>query len=239
MKLSFALGFTVAALHSGQCFAKKYYNEQILKDKTGLLGHRVKSYIYESPEAEDATHNNGRHLKGSATAKRMRRTQEDVPDSFEEEALGPSENSEDTAVEGTDEITDEVNDVEDGTDDGIDEDDLQFYQAESLDFFKNGIDPEFFEWVNPDEIAPNATTCGFLKPDLGSLDDVIFPVIEVYVCARFATTQPAAKGNVFVHCGGPSSLSDCLDLIPISIGEQNLNDYNFLSIDQVREMRNQ
>ena len=25
---------------------------------------------------------------------------------------------------------------------------------------------------------------------------------EVYMCVRFATNQPAAKGNMVVHCGG-------------------------------------
>jgi hypothetical protein len=86
--------------------------------------------------------------------------------------------------------------------------------------------------VNPDKIAPGAQTCGFLKPNLGSLDDVVYPTIRVYFCMRFADTQPAAKGNMMIHCGGPGSLSDC----PLwtAMGEQNLNDYNVLSIDQVR-----
>lgn len=107
-------------------------------------------------------------------------------------------------------------------------------QAETLDFFKKGIDPELFEWVNPNEISPGAITCGFLKPNLGSLDDITFPTIEVYVCMRFADTQPASKGNLFLHCGGPGSLSECIFGFDKDLGKQNLNDYNLLSIDQVR-----
>ena len=30
---------------------------------------------------------------------------------------------------------------------------------------------------------------------------------------RFATNQPAPKGNLAVHCGGPSSLSSCVYLM--------------------------
>lgn len=108
------------------------------------------------------------------------------------------------------------------------------YVAESLDYFKN-LSPDWFEWVNPDGIRAGATTCGFLYPNLGLLTDVIYPIIEVYVCMRFANVQPAIKGNMFVHCGGPGSLSDCIDIM-IGQGffsQKMLDEYNILSIDQV------
>ncbi|CAB9525991.1 Secreted [Seminavis robusta] len=109
----------------------------------------------------------------------------------------------------------------------------QFYTAESLDFFKKGIDPESFEWVDPDAIAPGAQTCGFLKAPLGSLPDVIYPTVEVYVCMRFAENQPAPKGNLFSHCGGPGSLSGCGLGVPFEyLGPEIANDYNLISIDQ-------
>lgn len=105
-----------------------------------------------------------------------------------------------------------------------------WYPAEDLSYFKKGIDPEFFEWVNPDEIQPGGVTCGFLKPYLGTTPGLTFPKVEVYVCMHFATEQPAKKGTVFVHCGGPSSLSDC-SMITF-LGEGSQDDYNFLTIDQ-------
>lgn len=109
-----------------------------------------------------------------------------------------------------------------------------FYVAESLDFFKN-MDPLWFEWINPDEIQPGGTTCGFLYPDLGLLDYVTYPIISVYVCMRFANIQPAAKGNMFVHCGGPGSLSDCIDVMLNGgfFSDLVLDEYNLISIDQV------
>lgn len=112
-----------------------------------------------------------------------------------------------------------------------------FYQAESLDFFKN-ISPDWFEWINPDEIQAGATTCGYLYPDLGLLPHVTYPRITVYVCVRFADIQPAAKGNMFVHCGGPGSLSDCTDSMIRGgyFSQKNLNEYNILSVDQVRQL---
>jgi hypothetical protein len=51
------------------------------------------------------------------------------------------------------------------------------WQAETLDYFKKGIDPDFFEWVNPDEVAPSAWTWVFLKPELGTTPGQIFPTI--------------------------------------------------------------
>ncbi|CAB9510457.1 Secreted [Seminavis robusta] len=109
----------------------------------------------------------------------------------------------------------------------------QFYTAESLDFFKKGIDPDSFEWVNPDEIVPGESTCGFLKAPLGSLPDVTYPKVEVYVCMRFAENQPAPKGNIFTHCGGPGSLSECgIRFTTRFLDEDVVKDYNLISIDQ-------
>ena len=120
---------------------------------------------------------------------------------------------------------------------GDDDEYSPFYVAEPLDYFKNEMDPELFEWVNPDEIKPGATTCGFLKPRLGSLDTIEYPLVSVYVCMHFASIQPAPKGNMFVHCGGPGTLSDCIYVLMGSyINEEMLDHYNILSIDQVSGM---
>lgn len=40
-----------------------------------------------------------------------------------------------------------------------------FEAAMSLEDFKN-VDPEIFEWVNPNEIKAGETTCGFLTASL-------------------------------------------------------------------------
>jgi hypothetical protein len=97
------------------------------------------------------------------------------------------------------------------------------------------IDPDVFEWVNPEEITPGNTTCGFLKSDLGSLPNVIYPKVRVYVCVQFALNQPASKGNLVVHCGGPGGLSACIFMGGSSvIGEKNMADYNVIAFDQVR-----
>ena len=44
------------------------------------------------------------------------------------------------------------------------------------------IDPKQFEWINPDEIKPGETTCGFLTAPFGwSVDglDVVYPDVKV------------------------------------------------------------
>lgn len=55
---------------------------------------------------------------------------------------------------------------------------------------------------------------------------------------RFAkNTQAASKGNLFVHCGGPGTVSDCLTVVGGLLSQTSatiLNDYNLLAIDQVR-----
>jgi hypothetical protein len=101
------------------------------------------------------------------------------------------------------------------------------------------IDTDVFEWVNPAEIQANSTTCGFLKSDLGSLPNVIYPKVMVYVCVQFALNQPAPKGNLAVHCGGPGSLSNCLYQMggTAALGEENMADYNVIAFDQVRYLQ--
>eukprot|EP01082_Thalassiosira_pseudonana_P002734 g3505.t1 g3505 contig12:2208116-2209547(+) len=84
-----------------------------------------------------------------------------------------------------------------------------FTPAMPLEDFRN-IDPDVFEWVNPDEIQPGNVTCGFLKAPLGEAEGVVYPMVKVYTCVRFADNQPAPKGNVAGHCGGPGASPQCL-----------------------------
>ena len=50
------------------------------------------------------------------------------------------------------------------------------------------------------------------------------------VCVRFAEEQPAPRGNIVVHCGGPMSLSSCV----YGMGEQMYEyGYNVIGFDQV------
>ena len=218
-----ALLLTTALVVVSDTSAKKHHNHEIAKDVTGLLGHRA-YHTYEAPEEvnDEKQGEDRRGLKGKAS----RRDQVEDSDSRDGSFNAPKEDSSDSGDIGTNADSSDMgsngnsggtatgnttsnggsadmgadNDTAINTDDEVLED-SQFYQAESLDFFRKGIDPELFEWINPDEIEAGATTCGFLKPDLGS-QDKIYPIIRVYVCMRFATKQPAQKGNLFLHCGG-------------------------------------
>ena len=49
------------------------------------------------------------------------------------------------------------------------------------------------------------------------------------VCVRFADQQPAPRGNIAVHCGGPGSLSSC---IYYNMGTPHHFGYNIIGIDQ-------
>jgi hypothetical protein len=115
------------------------------------------------------------------------------------------------------------------------EDTSMWYPAEPLDYFRLEMDPGLFEWVNPDEIVEGGTTCGFLSSKLGTTPKTNFPSVKVYVCMRFADIQPAKKGHLFIHCGGPGSLSGCLsNYIGVgAVSAEHLEDYNLISIDQV------
>ena len=56
-----------------------------------------------------------------------------------------------------------------------------FEPAISLEDFKN-VDPERFEWVNPDEVKAGETTCGFLKAPLGwevEELDIVYPMVKI------------------------------------------------------------
>lgn len=101
-------------------------------------------------------------------------------------------------------------------------------------------DPEKLTWINPATVKPGSTNCGFMTAPLGP--DTADVSVEVYVCAHFAETQPAPLGALFVHCGGPGSLSDCLQeaMLPDGSGRSypsGLSDsvraqYDVFSVDQ-------
>merc|ERR1719487_2696524 len=73
-------------------------------------------------------------------------------------------------------------------------------------------------------------TCGFMTVPLGTLEMHAeqFPDVKVYVCIKFATIQPAPKGTIFGHCGGPGTLSQC----GLNLAYQAGPDYNAVGIDQ-------
>ena len=54
------------------------------------------------------------------------------------------------------------------------------------------------------------------------------------VCVKFASIQPAPKGNLAVHCGGPGSLSICAYIMGGEeyLGADNVDQYNVISFDQ-------
>ena len=51
------------------------------------------------------------------------------------------------------------------------------------------------------------------------------------VCVNFAKEQPAPRGNIFLHCGGPSSLSWCASDTFSKLAYKY--GYNIISMDQV------
>jgi hypothetical protein len=53
-----------------------------------------------------------------------------------------------------------------------------FVPAITLDEFAS-VDPEDFEWVDKSKIEAGGTTCGFLKADLGALQDVEYPKVNI------------------------------------------------------------
>ena len=54
------------------------------------------------------------------------------------------------------------------------------------------------------------------------------------VCVKFAANQPAPRGNMAVHCGGPGSLSDCVYNLGsrLYLGTDNVENYNLIAFDQ-------
>jgi len=123
----------------------------------------------------------------------------------------------------------EMDDVEAGS--GTRE--VRFEPAIPLEEFRS-VDPNLFEWVKPDDVQAGGTACGFLHADLALLPDVTYPKVKVYVCIKFAKNQPAPRGNLAVHCGGPGTLSNCVDLMggPSLIGFDNPDNYNVIGFDQ-------
>mmetsp|Transcript_8226 Transcript_8226/g.14355 ORF Transcript_8226/g.14355 Transcript_8226/m.14355 type:complete len:614 (+) Transcript_8226:59-1900(+) len=111
----------------------------------------------------------------------------------------------------------------------------QFFEpAMDLEYFAN-LDPKKFEWVNPDEIKPGETTCGFLTAPLGwdvEEVDIVYPTVKVYVCVTFAKQQPAPRGNMAVHCGGPGSLTLCNYVMALQFDEEVKSSYNIIGFDQ-------
>eukprot|EP00986_Skeletonema_menzelii_P009736 scaffold4513_cov133-Skeletonema_menzelii.AAC.1 len=123
-----------------------------------------------------------------------------------------------------------------------------FEAAKPLEFFRN-IDPNKFEWVDKSEIQPGETTCGFLKAPLvwsgnsgwPEKGDPIYPTVEVFsahmllllcvhdVCVKFAEQQPASHGNLAVHWGGPSTLSESVVTGYIN---KALASFNIIGFDQ-------
>ena len=112
--------------------------------------------------------------------------------------------------------------------------DGMFTPARPLDFFRDGIDKQIFRWYNRDHVQAGKLTCGELYPPLGPDRNEPFPKIIVKFCVLFAEIQPAGKGNLAIHCGGPSSLSECLSAANMFLGAQNLQHYNVIAFDQVR-----
>lgn len=94
-------------------------------------------------------------------------------------------------------------------------------------------DPALFTWINKTEVKEGSTTCGFLTPPL-DMTDPASPKnkVKVYFCMRFADTQPAKKGTIFTHCGGPGTLSECGINIALNYFPELAKDYNFVGVDQ-------
>ena len=104
--------------------------------------------------------------------------------------------------------------------------------ARSLNFFRNEIDTDVFEWVNKSEVNSGDVTCGFLKSNLGFFNQSgnIYPKVRTYWCIHFASIQPAPLGNILSHCGGPGSTSDCK---LFTFGAEDIYKmYNIITFDQ-------
>ena len=156
--------------------AKRYHNRQLENDTSGLIGKHI-LHTVDVPDGETAGKNEGN---------RGRRTNGRLSSTGNRRRAGEAKESKAKSAKSTKSSS--------GT--GEPDDESQFYEARSLDYFKDGIDPKIFDWVNKEVIAPGEYSCGFLKPELGSLLEVEYPTIEVYVCMYFAKEQPASKGNL-------------------------------------------
>jgi pimeloyl-ACP methyl ester carboxylesterase len=101
-------------------------------------------------------------------------------------------------------------------------------------------DPSVLEWSG--EAKAGGQTCGFVKVPLSYMPEHLvpgtrtakpgYPTLKVKFCVWFATTQPAPKGTIFYHCGGPSSVSQCDGSGNYGNGTQFREYYNGVSVDQ-------
>jgi len=63
--------------------------------------------------------------------------------------------------------------------------------------------------------------------------DPNWPTTQVHVCIRFCDVQPAPKGLLFTHCGGPGSGSLCGIFHPaMLLADQLIQEYDLVAIDQ-------
>jgi hypothetical protein len=103
--------------------------------------------------------------------------------------------------------------------------------------------PSLLKWNGP--VGPGKTSCGFLQVPLSYSQDLLqnpFPQVarpavglprtEVYFCTTFSTENPEIAEPLFVHCGGPGSLSNCVDVVRRSHSEAMKRKYNFVAVDQ-------
>jgi uncharacterized surface protein with fasciclin (FAS1) repeats len=143
------------------------------------------------------------------------------PISYED--TGKNENETEEANEDSNKDKNE----DDGNDENIDS------TARSLNFFRNEIDTDVFEWVNKSEVNSGDVTCGFLKSNLGFFNQSgnIYPKVRTYWCVHFASIQPAPLGNMLNHCGGPGTTSNC-NLFGQKWAEDIHKMYNIISFDQ-------
>lgn len=95
-------------------------------------------------------------------------------------------------------------------------------------------DPSVLTWLDPSRAQPGKITCGFMRVPLGNSFNssvVVFPKVRVYVCMRFNEVQPAPNGVLFLHCGGPATLSGCGLESGTNYGFDKMG-YDLASIDQ-------
>ena len=128
----------------------------------------------------------------------------------------------------------QIGDKDKNEDNDNDNDEDSDTTARSLNFFRNEIDTDVFEWVDKSEVNGGDITCGFLKSNLGFFNQSrnIYPKVRTYWCVvHFASIQPAPLGNILTHCGGPGSASDC-DLFSNKGTEDIYRMYNIITFPQ-------
>jgi pimeloyl-ACP methyl ester carboxylesterase len=103
-------------------------------------------------------------------------------------------------------------------------------------------DPSLFRWNGP--VGPGKTACGYLTVPISYSAENLeqpfpfaarakqgLPLTEVFFCMKFAAQFPA-KGNMFIHCGGPSSISGCVQTNSAGHSIRVQREYNFFAVDQ-------